>query len=403
MMTIEKLESAFNFSSSLEKERCNNFKNTLSFLTSFMEKYREEEAKLPYHINLIDELHADENAHSRILGKFLMQKTKDGRFEILEHFIQYLKKKSAGFGNIQVESPEITQEKERIDLWIRDKRSGYAIIIENKIHWAKDQESQLSRYIEKTIGDGFKEERIFVVYLPPADEKDPDEQTWGKYEENFKERYVKLSFKDDILPWLNEILPDIEQKEVHLRSALEQYIDHLEGMFNLRPINNKMNMKLQEFIKDDLKIQENKPDDAFEILTTKKEELEKAFEQIELLEEQLRKNIFQIWAAQVEQDFHGTGYKLIDKGENYLCWEIVLSGDKIGITLEFDRKKELWYCGIWIKNKKKIPSFIIKKIEQLLEDGESNNSDWRGHHFNSKEIKECYPFLKKVIKALIEK
>ena len=42
---------------------------------------------------------------------------------------------------------------------------NYAIIFENKIYDANDQEAQLSRYIDKTKECHFDENNIFVVYL----------------------------------------------------------------------------------------------------------------------------------------------------------------------------------------------------------------------------------------------
>jgi hypothetical protein len=302
-----------------------------------------------------------------------------------------------------VENPKITQEKEHIDLWIRDE-NNYALIIENKIHRAKDQENQLARYIENTVADGFKEEQIWVIYLPPTDEKDPDEQTWGEYEENFKERYIKLSFRDDILPWLRKVkenvLSNIGQKGVYLSSALEQYIDHLEGMFDLRTINNQMNMELQEFIKQELKIQENKPDDALETLAIKKEELKNAIEQIELLEEQMRKNCFLKWKEQLKKDFPKA--KLIDE-DDCAGLEIALLGTTIRASLEFYHKEKQWRCIVWNTKDKAIPASIITKVEHLLKDYDKNYPAWHGCFFDPTEVKKCYSLLKKVIEALIKK
>ena len=45
-------------------------------LKKFQDIYKAEIEKLPFHFNVIDELHADENAHSRILQKILMYKQK---------------------------------------------------------------------------------------------------------------------------------------------------------------------------------------------------------------------------------------------------------------------------------------------------------------------------------------
>lgn len=203
---------------------------------------------LPYNINVIDELHANENAHSRILRKLLQYKDSFYRYRILEsllHYISLLEGKEE-FAKIEIQKPTITQEKERIDLWIRDKESGYAIILENKIKGAVDQDAQLARYIQSTRQSGFNEENIYVIYLP-SDEHEPADYSWQynnvDYKESFKDRYVNLSFKSHILPWLKEeILPNCIIKEELLISAIKQYIDHLEGLFWMRPSQKKMIM-----------------------------------------------------------------------------------------------------------------------------------------------------------------
>ena len=261
-----------------EHEECNSF---FVFLNRYKELYQKAEAKQPYHINVIDELHANENAHSRILAKLLQQE------EILESFIECLTEKRCGsFDKIKIESPTVTQETERIDLWIRDKT--YAIIIENKIHYAGDQERQLERYIDKTR-EGFCNEQIYVVYLSPRWEE-PDEQSWGEYKDEFKERYLNLSFSDDILLWLKEkVLPNVKLKDVFLRSAIEQYIDHLEGIFSLRTINNKMNMELQDFIKQELGLDETPPIENIAKLLAKQEEVNMLNNQINVLINEMKK------------------------------------------------------------------------------------------------------------------
>ena len=102
--------------------------NTLSFCDGFSLSIAKEKQKLPYHLNIIDELHINENANSRILYKLLLYKNIEGKYEILESLIDYIKRNahSSEFNNIQVKKPCITQEIKRIDLWVRDK--DYAII-----------------------------------------------------------------------------------------------------------------------------------------------------------------------------------------------------------------------------------------------------------------------------------
>lgn len=292
-LAIQQMINAINFSNELIDEIKNHLQELLLFLNDFNEIYKKEEEKLPYHINLIDELHASENAHSRILVKLLQQQEPiNKRFEILDSFLKYIVQKYStyeDFGKIKIYKPEITQEKRRIDLWIRD--NNYAIVFENKVGWAGDQMSQLERYIDVTKEYNFKEEQIFVLYLPPTYEKEPDEQTWGKYygQEIYNKRYLNLSFKDDILPWLkNNVLPSIRKSDYFLSSSIEQYIDHLEGIFSLREINKNMNMELQNFIKAKLGINDVEPEIALKIVSDKREEMENAITQLEFIQEEIQ-------------------------------------------------------------------------------------------------------------------
>ncbi len=324
-LAIQQMINAINFSNELIDEIKNHLQELLLFLNDFNEIYKKEEEKLPYHINLIDELHASENAHSRILVKLLQQQEPiNKRFEILDSFLKYIVQKYStyeDFGKIKIYKPEITQEKRRIDLWIRD--NNYAIVFENKVGWAGDQMSQLERYIDVTKEYNFKEEQIFVLYLPPTYEKEPDEQTWGKYygQEIYNKRYLNLSFKDDILPWLkNNVLPSIRKSDYFLSSSIEQYIDHLEGMFSLREINKNMNMELQNFIKAKLGINDVEPEIALKIVSDKREEMENAITQLEFIQEEIQTELNDKYFSKCHEELLNlnlTAFRKIDSYPNY--------------------------------------------------------------------------------------
>lgn len=243
--TIKSSLELYDFVTNAVEDEC---RKLLDFSNEFHEKYMEEKSKLPYHINVIDELHINENGHSRILLKLLQFVNERGEWEILQSLVDYMKSKSKSrqFERITIKEPKITQEEARIDLWVRDV--NYAIIFENKIYNAQDQEAQLSRYIEKTRERYFDEKNIFVVYLSQTG-SEPDPQSWGDYKASFEDRYINLSFRDDILPWLKEgVLPNIKYKDTYLINAIQQYIDYLEGLFELRTIQNTINTNLQSII-----------------------------------------------------------------------------------------------------------------------------------------------------------
>ena len=195
--------------------------------------YEEEKKKFPYHINIIRELHDNENAHSRILMQLLRYKDGD-RYPILESFIHNM----GTVGNIEPEidviNPQITNERERIDGLI-EETNKYAVIVENKIWGAADQNNQIERYVDAVIRHGIPEERIFVIYLTKDGLKLVSD--WSLTEKTkgiLKERFIPMNFKHHILPWLKEdVLPNCKMKEEFLHSAVHQYIDYLEDINGL--------------------------------------------------------------------------------------------------------------------------------------------------------------------------
>ena len=91
------------------------------------------QADLPYHINLVDAIGADENANSRILAGILAQHDAKGNFQMLKAFASHF------FGDTRlpelIERPTIVTEQQvrndkRIDIYIHEA-GKYAIILEN--------------------------------------------------------------------------------------------------------------------------------------------------------------------------------------------------------------------------------------------------------------------------------
>jgi len=405
--------NALSFSNSLENANRDSFRELLKLVVDFSKIYDAEKAELPYHINLIDELHADENAHSRIFAK-LLRYTENNKYPFLEKFLKDVCK-----FNISIEEPTIEKVDScgRIDIPILDKK--YFVIIENKItDKAPDQNikdgGQLARYIENVRNNYNKEEEeIYVVYTPKYT-REPSDECWlnkdnFSYKEDFKNRFVSLSYRDKIYPWLkNNILDIIERENRYLISAVEQYVDHLEGMFSLREINKKMNIKLQKFIKEELGLQDDKPEIATEILNDKEEELDNAINQIKLLKRLYQKKIienqFDEWKILLESDFPDldiVGEKF-DDDEDYITIGVNLSIKKKKITalIEYEFSDEpCLACGFGIhyadEKMKVIPPMLRSILKQYtLEDP---NDYWYGSKETSWE--NSYKLLKTLIKA----
>ena len=309
-MEENKVRNSLDAFQSIHNVILTEYKKLLSFVDIFKSTLKQESLSLPYHINLIDELHINENGHSRVLLKLLQFRNGKGEYEILQSLLEYIRQHthSTAFSDIEIKRPLLTQEEERIDLWLRDNSTGFAIIFENKVYDAQDQEEQLSRYIDKTIAKGFNQQKIFVVYLP-SDGHDPADQSWGGYKEEFTSRYINLSFREDILNWLKvDVLPNIRQKDVYLYSAVLQYIDYLEGYFLLREINTKMNMNLDNLITKQFELDKfENPQDRIKALQEKIDDMQDVVNSMNTLKHRLRQPIFEEWKEKTKKlfpDYH---------------------------------------------------------------------------------------------------
>lgn len=209
-------------------------------IQSYISEKAERDKKLPYHINVIEELHINENAHTRILAK-LLQYNDNGNFPILKSFIKkFVNEKCKD--NIKldaIEYPLINVQDDYMDCTITEDNK-YAIIIENKIYWAENQDQQIDRYISKIKERWFQNEYIFVIYITNNGEEKAGEDTLEKGKEvldykstNDPGRFIAINYKTDIFPWLKKVLEECRKIEGQklLTSALEQYYNYLKIMF----------------------------------------------------------------------------------------------------------------------------------------------------------------------------
>lgn len=281
-----------------------NFNKTLDFVNTISVKYQEENKKLPYHINILDLIWANENAHSRIFSELLKQKS-NGQFEILNSFTEYIQSINKNFPK-GIISPKITAEKQRIDILISGKNAVF--IIENKVHDAVDQSAQLARYINQIRSKEGDEKALFVVYLTKDGTKKPNPSTWilndVDYFKTYENNFLEINFKYDILPWLKtQVLPNVKLKDVFLKSTIEQYIDYLEGLFNQRAIHKNMNEELKNHISLRIGLG-NSLEKNIEILERKSTELDQAKNQITSLIESTQKSMWSNWYDQLATDFN---------------------------------------------------------------------------------------------------
>lgn len=238
----------------------NNYnKFVIEFLKNYSNAVSNRQGQMGYHFNLLTEQcgYIVENSHTNILMRLLQYKNQYG-YVFLKSFIEM-----AGFDillgtdAIQFETEYVGKNKigstGRIDGLVF-KKGEFAIIIENKINHAGNQDEQIARYIEKVIGDGIvTSEKIYVVFLTRDGVEKPDDVSIrimhecniisngnnNEEEEIYGSRYFACTYSGHIYDWLNGIRDMVPSKDIVLNAGLIQYIDFLD---NLLSHNNSMVM-----------------------------------------------------------------------------------------------------------------------------------------------------------------
>lgn len=364
---------------------------------------RQMESRLPYHLNVIDELYINENGHSRILAKLLQYKSENQRYDILKSLLDFIavSYKKESFGSIKVNQPEITQEKERIDLWVREK-GQYAIIFENKIYNAADQDAQLCRYIDKTKEYGFREDQIFVVYLS-QNGLEPDNQSWGDYKESFQNRYVNISFRDHIQHWLKEqILPNVRIKETILRSAIEQYIDYLDGLFDLRIQNNAIKMETEKIIVEKLQLDQKSDLEKVQLLKDKIGEVNELYNQLVALKEYYRKEALtpyiKKWNDEIKRLYPGLENS---KEGGHIGLLVPFRGDFVNVRISEDDDRQM-YCQIdkYRHEKGELSAELMDIMHHFLPQHNRNICVWK--YFEINDFDGVFNCFKEVVNILLK-
>ena len=131
----------------------------------------------------------------------------------------------------------VFKEFKHIDIYISDGKKH--IILENKVY-AKDQPTQIARYIKAIKKEGAEErdvedEDICVLYLHP-DGKLPDNQSFGDYHakllgENPSIEFKVISYGKEILEWIDKCKNEVSNL-TDLNVFLSQYKDVIEMIYD---------------------------------------------------------------------------------------------------------------------------------------------------------------------------
>lgn len=147
---------------------------------------------------------------------------------------------TCGIDDFSIDTSRATVFKEfkHIDIYISDGKKH--IILENKVY-AKDQPTQIARYIETIQNKGaeecdrVKDEDICVLYLHP-DGKLPDNQSFGEYHakllgENPSIEFKVISYGNEILKWIDRCKNEVSNI-TDLNVFLSQYKDVIEMIYD---------------------------------------------------------------------------------------------------------------------------------------------------------------------------
>lgn len=283
-------------SSAIRLEDLEATRALLGLVENYHSKREEKLGELPFLYNVLEEVRVNENAHTRLLMRLLEYPP------ALSSFLAWLEKKYTSFDPPKVDKPNITAEKHRIDGLIQEE-GKYAIIIENKVCGAVEQEGQLGRYIDKCRELGYDQSDIYILYLFDRSGNDPSPQTWGEYKaEDFGGRYLVLSYKDDIIPWLNTFLAECEatdEKTQVLREGVAQYLDYLRLLFKIDRYTT-MKSELTRFVEDELKLDLRSSQEAIALLKDKLKSIDDLGAEVERLLKYYR---IKAWGKDTEQEY----------------------------------------------------------------------------------------------------
>ena len=344
------------------------------------EFYKIKKAALPYSINVIRELHPNENANSRIL-RGLLQYSRNGHYPILQRFIELLQTLADCPIDISIQTPELTNEQDnRIDLLIKEKDS-YAIIIENKIWGACDQEEQIERYIDYVVDTGIPKRRIFAVYLTFDGSKrvsdisftDKAKRFLG-YSNKCNGRFICMNFKDDIMPWLDTLVNLEEiQNEPLLASSITLYVDFLKEYFDVRKEDKEIEKELEEQLMDKLQINSLK-----EILQTW-EDVDKLQD---IVSNATNERIKDICKKKICNPLEKKGYHIrsYDFQYDYFDLEVDIPGwEKCWWAMESDKNNWKLYSGVWRNPEKKVAKKYRAMLNDIFENSDDGYIGWNWH------------------------
>lgn len=294
---------------------------------------KEEITQMPFHLNLLEtaiEGKMKETAHSRFLWQLLRIK------KILEHFTNNF---FNGIFSIKEKYRLNTPDKFRMDISLQTETDFY--IIENKVNDAKEQCGQIFRYVQHALTKGFRPDHIYVLYLNSETHDAPSPYSTSKdgKEKVFIPKAVNItvvSYKEEVVNWLEEIYQEISVGEVYLKTAIFQYLDYLKEKYHISKRYSKMNSKIQSFIKEKLFTEDMDCLQRLNVISDTKHQIDQIQAILDKLEKKEKSSRFQEWFDQITLSYPVDDYQWVRDNEYDIHIEFIYHGYLLAACLTID-------------------------------------------------------------------
>lgn len=285
-------------------------------------------------MNFIEFFNPNEPDTSCLFEMLFSYKNGDEDYQLFQSFADRFLS-ALGFDISKIKHPKILREYKHIDLLIKED-GKYAVIFENKLKGACFQRNQLARYIQIMRNQGYADEDIFIVLFPqspyfrtdwikksvwrfPSDGLDTTNGErkckWGnscwcddpnvilnKSEEKHctkcdAEIYKRFEHQTVVITkelsqWMIDTETLIEQRERNVRSALLQFADYLNYLYNNR-LDILMKSEIDEFVESQLNPTIDQ--EGWKSLRAKLNELNELTESIERVRRNISRDLIDKW------------------------------------------------------------------------------------------------------------
>lgn len=321
----------------------------------------------------------EKNLHSRFISSILDPKGSHGLgFAPIDIILKTLNS-SFQYNQESIEvkpSSDNWTEHNKIDILLIDRKTNYAIIIENKIYACDsnhDDEGQLERYYRRIIEeDKIPQENVEVYYLT-IDGHEPSEEsvsTSSKYKD-LPDIVRCITYGNEITQWLQQCM-QIACNKPYIRETIAQYINLIKEMANDTEIEDRLEI---------LKII-SKNDDTLASAKL-------LFDNYKHIQWHTIFDLFNDFYSELEK----RGYSIVSKVENSMIDDIVHGGPKkrhqnpkfsvknkegLEITIGCNYNKRFFF-RLYSKENKSLDKMKIKELLQSYQNYDSDfytSKDW---------------------------